>query len=340
MFKTISKKTVYWLIATILVLYPIIAFSVANTVSLQGYLTDSDGNPKNGSFYLTFKIYAFPYGGSVIWEDKQTIPVKNGFINVTLNNLSYSDVNGNRYLGVAIEGDEEMSPRYQLNSVPSSIVSGTTESVDSSALATKSEAESGNSISKIMTPKRTKEAIASTTIHWNKISNVPSAVKTLQNLASVLTAGNDAGGKLIRNIGHPQSSTDAATKQYVDNWLHPGAVMAFDLDYCPAGWSPMSQLYGRVLVAAGQGAGLTNRIKGKSGGSETVTLEIPHLPPHDHGFSYYSAEQFDSKDDGTNNDKGFNRRKAQYSGTTEKTGEGKAHENMPPYYVLTFCRKN
>lgn len=38
-----------------------------------------------------------------------------------------------------------------------------------------------------------------------------------QTMAQVLTQGNDAGGQRIANIGTPTASSDAATKQYVDN---------------------------------------------------------------------------------------------------------------------------
>lgn len=38
----------------------------------------------------------------------------------------------------------------------------------------------------------------------------------LQNLAQVLTRGNDAGGQKITNVGAPTAATDAATKNYVD----------------------------------------------------------------------------------------------------------------------------
>jgi len=50
----------------------------------------------------------------------------------------------------------------------------------------------------------------------NEISNINIPSGTLQDLASVLTAGNDGGAKQIKNISYPTDATDAATMSYVD----------------------------------------------------------------------------------------------------------------------------
>ncbi|MBD2196624.1 MULTISPECIES: tail fiber protein [Calothrix] len=42
---------------------------------------------------------------------------------------------------------------------------------------------------------------------------------------------------------------------------------------------------GRVGLGAGQGAGLTNRTLGQSGGQETVTLNVSQIPSHNHGIN-------------------------------------------------------
>ena len=41
---------------------------------------------------------------------------------------------------------------------------------------------------------------------------------------------------------------------------------------------------GRMIVGAGQGAGLTNRLRAQQGGAETVGLAIAHMPSHGHGM--------------------------------------------------------
>lgn len=69
------------------------------------------------------------------------------------------------------------------------------------------------------------------------------------------------------------------------------------------GWFRVADYYGRVIVAAGAGAGLTSRAFGDTGGSETEdphnhslpantgghTLTIAEIPPHDHSESKVQA---------------------------------------------------
>jgi len=47
----------------------------------------------------------------------------------------------------------------------------------------------------------------------------------------------------------------------------------------------LPDLRGRTIVATGSGPGLTPRIIGQSGGSETNTLAVANLPPHAHTFA-------------------------------------------------------
>ena len=49
-------------------------------------------------------------------------------------------------------------------------------------------------------------------------------------------------------------------------------------------------LRGRVPVHQGTGAGLTARVLGQTGGTETVTLTAPQLPAHSHPASATNAE--------------------------------------------------
>lgn len=42
---------------------------------------------------------------------------------------------------------------------------------------------------------------------------------------------------------------------------------------------------GRVAIGQGQGPGLTDRVMGEDGGTETVTLNILQIPPHTHAIT-------------------------------------------------------
>lgn len=95
-------------------------------------------------------------------------------------------------------------------------------------------------------------------------------------------------------------------------------------------------LRGRVIVGAGQGMGLTNRLVGQFDGFETHTLEVNELPVHEHNVPYTiqlagalmaSGGDFDVID--------FTASPA----STSETGNDQAHNNMPPFFVLNFIIK-
>lgn len=63
-----------------------------------------------------------------------------------------------------------------------------------------------------------------------------------------------------------------------------GAVMAFDLDTCPEGWSVLASAAGRFVVGAG-----TEYSKGSTGGLNSVTLTTAQMPKHTHSGTTASS---------------------------------------------------
>jgi hypothetical protein len=90
-------------------------------ISYQGYLTDSGGIPVNGDVEITFSIYDTPTGGTALWaETHPSVSVSDGLFNVLLgsvNPITPPLLTGETYLGIRVEGDEEMSPRQQIAAV-------------------------------------------------------------------------------------------------------------------------------------------------------------------------------------------------------------------------------
>jgi len=97
-----------------------------NLLNYQGKLTTA-GTPASGSFNITFSIYATLTGGTALWTETQNnVPVANGGVfNVTLGSASGSSGipssvftgSGERYLGIKVGTDPEMTPRFRLTSV-------------------------------------------------------------------------------------------------------------------------------------------------------------------------------------------------------------------------------
>lgn len=170
-------------------------------------------------------------------------------------------------------------------------------------------------------------------------------------------------------IGAPASQGTVPT---TTDSLPTGAVVAFDQPGgCPKGWVDIGEKWpGRVLVAA-----ISNTESpygfGKDGGKERVSLEASNLPSHRHtgttanakivgdfaitpepgnlsaqnhavGFKNESpTTRYNNYDDRTDNNADFPMRAHIHSFTAESTDDqiGKAHENMPPFIALYFCKK-
>jgi len=145
-------------------------------------------------------------------------------------------------------------------------------------------------------------------------------------------------------------------KQSAPVVVPPGAVVAFDLKTgCPADWTDVGlndskRFAGRTLIAVGPRVDRNNggttiiRDYDDQGGEQDHTLNINEMPSHSHGpfgsaaFRHLvqlnggSGSKIKSGPDGDilfdNPDK------------TKASGNGQAHNNMPPFIALYFCKKN
>ncbi len=68
------------------------------------------------------------------------------------------------------------------------------------------------------------------------------------------------------------------------------------------------------------------------GGEKAVVLKIEHLPPHSHSYwrSQYAGYVYDRFAEGNN------KNAKELESQTNAVGEGKAHNNLPPYLTLNF----
>lgn len=116
-----------------------------------------------------------------------------------------------------------------------------------------------------------------------------------------------------------------------------GLVAAFDLPKdCPTGWNPFDEAAGRTIIGVGKGRDLNERRYREEGGKETHLLTEEELPSHSHDVIQMIG---DNNVDGVDSccvRSGDHHNQPRRSGVT---GGGKAHENMPPFLALRFCKK-
>jgi microcystin-dependent protein len=182
---------------------------------------------------------------------------------------------------------------------------------------------------------------------------------TAQSNATSVVTTNDAG-----NIG---------VISIIDVGVPRGTIVAYNSStIVPPGWALCDgengtpDLRGRFILGAGPGPSLTARTLGAKGGAETVALKTEEMPPHVHAvmhrrFKYdggdhwvtvisptWGDEVAGPRDDGVMYSTGGKL----LDGTTQPPVDWRhpgekdvnkfatfPHENMPPFYVLTYIMK-
>lgn len=132
-----------------------------------------------------------------------------------------------------------------------------------------------------------------------------------------------------------------------------GAIVAFQrqfdlggtLSQCPNGWTSVPELAGRFPIGAGigsfaDGTTLTPRVLGEYGGKENHTLTEAEMPRHTHTFSGDAVTRGGNGGVGRTLAVGDRADFQNYkpTGNNEHTGDGEAHDIMPPFRVVQFCR--
>ena len=127
-----KRKRALGMFITTMFLLGAMAFTVhANVpqeINFQGYLTDLDGNPvPDGDYNISFAIYSALSGGSALWSESQTVTVTEGIYNLQLgqvNPLLAGIFEGQRFLGITVGADAEMTPRIPFTSVAYALKAG------------------------------------------------------------------------------------------------------------------------------------------------------------------------------------------------------------------------
>ena len=97
-----------------------VCYSIPQLINYQGYLTDSGGNPLNGTVDMVFSIYDVDAGGSPLWTETQTgVPVTEGLFSVNMGEVTPITLPFDvpYWLGVQVGTDPEMTPRPPITSV-------------------------------------------------------------------------------------------------------------------------------------------------------------------------------------------------------------------------------
>jgi len=134
--------------------FPFISHAqIPRTLSYQGVLTDNTGKPRpDGNYTFKFCLYGSNSGGSPIWCESKSLPVKNGLFSTVLGEQALFGAavkfDQQYWLGIQVGNEPELSPRIALTSVGYSFSSlrADTASVSVASLADTTWRHSGENI--------------------------------------------------------------------------------------------------------------------------------------------------------------------------------------------------
>ena len=188
----------------LLILIPCTVFAVPQEINYQGYLTDAGGNPLNGDVAMTFRIYNAPTGGTLLWsEGPSAVTATEGVFNVVLGSsvpITSAILDGDRYLGMTVGTDPEMSPRLRMTSSPFAIKAADADALGgltSSEFAPSAHGHSWGEISDM--PADFADGVDDTGITVESDPTVPSSLKDgvsweeIAGRPSGLDDGDDVG---------------------------------------------------------------------------------------------------------------------------------------------------
>lgn len=94
--------------------------SPSSYIPFQGRLTDSAGNPLNGTYNITFRIYDVSTGGTALCSDTNVVSVTDGLFSTYVYAVNCAEeIDGRQlYMGIEVGTDGEMTPRAYIDNVP------------------------------------------------------------------------------------------------------------------------------------------------------------------------------------------------------------------------------
>ena len=111
--------------------------SVPNLIDYQGKITDNNNNPITTPVSIVFAIYSADTGGTALWtETHSSVTPVDGLVHVLLGSIPATPFPGDlfngsdRWLGIEIGNDGEMTPRLRIVSVPYAIYANDSDNLD------------------------------------------------------------------------------------------------------------------------------------------------------------------------------------------------------------------
>jgi len=209
-----SKSRIFAIaVATLALAVPAVA-GVPPMINYQGKLMQPSGVPvPDGTYQMRFAIYSVPTGGTPLWsETNPNVQVKGGLFSVLLGSVNNLPANifdsPDRWFGVTVGTDPEMTPRQRIVSVAYAVSAGT---VLDGAVTTSKLADGAVTARKIANGAITMEKLAPGAVAAGSIA--AGAITAVSLADGAVTAAKIADG----SVTLPKMA-DEGWKDYTPAW--------------------------------------------------------------------------------------------------------------------------
>lgn len=111
------KRNNFLALAFLLLIAQTALGQVSKTLSYQGLLTDAAGEVvSDGDYNISFALYDVTEGGASLWSEDTTLTVQGGVFSAVLGTTNDLNLAFDKpyWLGITVNGGEELAPRIQL----------------------------------------------------------------------------------------------------------------------------------------------------------------------------------------------------------------------------------
>lgn len=300
---------------------------VPQIINYQGRLRSADGSPVADATYgVRFTIYDSESGGASQWTETQSsVAVTGGVFHVLLGSAnpigaSVFPAGADRWLGVKVGEDAELSPRQKIASVPFSLRADT---VSPSSIGSTEIADNAVVAAKIANGAVTSDKIGAGAVGSGALASDAASLNKVSAGAVSVSGGKISGdGSLMTDLNGSNIAGGTITADKLASGVAtpPGVVQAYAGSSAPTGWltcdgsavsrTTYAALFAAIGTAYGSGNGATTfnlpnladrfpmgksgtRALGTTGGAATVdlshthttanhTLTVAEMPAHSH----------------------------------------------------------
>jgi len=236
-------------------------------MNYQGEVKDAAGQPLNGQYTMTFRIYSNPVGTSPLFTETHTnVLLRAGWFTVLLGDTSALSSSlfssPDRYIGIAIEQDTEMIPRQRFASVPYALIAAESEHASLAISATSSTyaVEAGHSSS------------SDSAHNADQLDGLHSYDLVPPGTVIAYAGPTIPNGWMLCDGRTLKRAEYSALFTAISMWFGEGdGSTTFQIPDCTA----------NTIIGSGGAPRRTNRILGQFGGTEAHTITMDDLPVHD-----------------------------------------------------------